>query len=299
MKTLISIVGTTGIGKTKLAIELAKMYRTEILSCDSRQFFKGMEIGTAAPSQDELSEVKHHFIGHLDVTDAYSIGQYEIDALELTTQLFDKHDVLILVGGSMMYEKAFIEGLNNLPEADENNQQRLHAIWQDEGLGALQEILKTLDPSYYAKVDLENPRRLLRAIDVMWQTGETYTSLISDPKNQRNFRTVRIGIEAPREIIYERINNRVDWMMAQGLLDEVKKLKPYQDLVALKTVGYTELFNFLNEKWSYEFAVSEIQKNSRRFAKRQLTWYRKEESIHWVNYENAFAESVSLLEEIL
>lgn len=299
MKTLISIVGTTGIGKTKLAIELAKTYRTEILSCDSRQFFKGMEIGTAAPSQDELSEVKHHFIGHLDVTDAYSIGQYEVDALEVITQLFDKHDVLILVGGSMMYEKALIEGLNNLPEADKNNQQRLHSIWQDEGLGALQEILKTLDPSYYAKVDLENPRRLLRAIDVMWQTDETYTSLISDPKNQRNFRTLRIGIEAPREIIYERINNRVDLMMAQGLLDEVKKLKPYQDLVALKTVGYTELFNFLNGTWSYEFAVSEIQKNSRRFAKRQLTWYRKEESIHWVNYENAFAESVSLLKEIL
>lgn len=299
MKTLISIVGTTGIGKTKLAIDLAKFYGTEIISCDSRQFFKEMEIGTAAPSKEELSEVKHHFIGHLAVTDYYSIGQYEVDALELVEQLFEKHDVVILVGGSMMYEKALIEGLNDLPEANEENQQKLKEIWENQGLEALQNLLKELDPNYYSKVDLENPRRLLRAIDVMWQTGETYSTLVSNPTNQRSFKTIRIGIEAPREIIYKRINKRVELMVENGLLNEVKKLESHQDLVALKTVGYTEIFKYLQGDWEFDFAISEIQKNSRRFAKRQLTWYRKEENIHWVNYENAMTESVSLLKELL
>lgn len=299
MKTLISIVGTTGIGKTKLAIDLAKYYGTEIISCDSRQFFKGMEIGTAAPSVEELSEVKHHLIGHLAVTDYYSIGQYEVDALERVQQLFEKHDIVILVGGSMMYEKALIEGLNDLPEANEENQQKLKKIWENQGLEALQNLLKDLDPDYYAKVDLENPRRLLRAIDVMWQTSETYSTLISNPTHQRDFKTTRIGIEAPRKIIYERINKRVKLMVENGLLDEVKKLESHQNLVALKTVGYSELFKYLNDEWEFDFAISEIQKNSRRFAKRQLTWYRKEENILWVNYENAMAESVSLLKEIL
>jgi len=299
VKTLISIVGTTGIGKTKLAIDLAKYYGTEIISCDSRQFFKGMEIGTAAPSVEELSEVKHHLIGHLAVTDYYSIGQYEVDALERVQQLFEKHDIVILVGGSMMYEKALIEGLNDLPEANEENQQKLKKIWENQGLEALQNLLKDLDPDYYAKVDLENPRRLLRAIDVMWQTSETYSTLISNPTHQRDFKTTRIGIEAPRKIIYERINKRVKLMVENGLLDEVKKLESHQNLVALKTVGYSELFKYLNDEWEFDFAISEIQKNSRRFAKRQLTWYRKEENILWVNYENAMAESVSLLKEIL
>ncbi len=292
-------MGTTGIGKTKLAIDLAKFYGTEIISCDSRQFFKGMEIGTAAPSKEELSEVKHHFIGHLAVTDYYSIGQYEVDALELVEQLFETHDVVILVGGSMMYEKALIEGLNDLPEANVENQQKLKDIWENQGLEALQNLLKELDPNYYSKVDLENPRRLLRAIDVMWQTGETYSTLISNPTHQRNFKTIRIGIKAPREIIYERINKRVELMVENGLLNEVKKLESHQDLVALKTVGYTEIFKYLQGDWEFDFAISEIQKNSRRFAKRQLTWYRKEENIHWVNYENAMAESVSLLKELL
>lgn len=299
MKTLISIVGTTGIGKTKLAIDLAIYYATEIISCDSRQFFNGMKIGTAAPSNEELSKVKHHFIGHLEVTDYYSIGQYEVEALELIQQLFEKHDIVILVGGSMMYEKALIEGLNDLPEANEKNQQILKEIWENQGLEALQNLLKELDPDYYAKVDLENPRRLLRAIDIMWQTGETYSTLISNPTHQRDFKTIRIGIEAPREIIYERINKRVELMVENGLLDEVIKLENHQNLVALKTVGYTELFKYLNDEWKFDFAISEIQKNSRRFAKRQLTWYRKEENIHWVNYENAMPESVSLLKEIL
>ncbi len=295
MKTLISIIGTTGIGKTKLAIDLAKYFQTEIISCDSRQFFREMKIGTAAPTTEELAEITHHFIGNLSVKDYYSIGQFELDALEKLNELFQKNNIVIMVGGSMMYEKAVIEGLNDLPEADEKNQEKLNKIWDEKGIEGLHELLKNLDFAYYKKVDLENPRRLLRAIDVMWQTGKKYSEIVSEPKNKRNFNVIRIGIEAPREVIYERINLRVDQMMKNGLLDEVINLTEFKDLIALKTVGYTELFNYLDGTWNLEFAVGEIKKNSRRFAKRQLTWYRKEENILWVNYQNALQESLSLL----
>lgn len=295
MKTLISIIGTTGIGKTKLAIEIAKHFNTEIVSCDSRQFFREMKIGTAMPSKEELAEVPHHFIGNLSVKDYYSIGQFEVDALAKINQLFENKEVTVLVGGSMMYEKAVIEGLNDLPEANEEHQQKLQEIWKNEGIEKLREILKNLDENYYQKVDRDNPRRLLRAIDVIWQTGKKYSEIISEPKNKRNFRTIRIGIEAPREMIYERINLRVDKMLEDGLLEEVKSLQEFRQLNALKTVGYTEIFNYLDGTWDLDFAVSEIKKNSRRFAKRQLTWYRGEENIHWVNYENALQESLSLL----
>lgn len=288
MKTLISVVGTTGIGKTKLAIELAKHFNTEIISCDSRQFFSEMKIGTAAPSEDELSQAKHHFIGQLSVIDYYSIGQFEHDSLELLDQLFEKYDIVIMVGGSMMYEKAVIEGLNDLPEANDENQEKLEAIWKTEGIEKLQEMLKDLDPEYYENVDIHNQRRLLRAIDVIWQTGKTYSENISHDKNPRNFQTIRIGIEAPRETVYERINLRVDKMMESGLLDEAKNLDDLRksqegrNLASLNTVGYSELFKYFDGEWDLDFAVSEIKKNSRRFAKRQLTWYRKEENIHYI-----------------
>lgn len=300
MKTLISIVGTTGIGKTRLAIDLAKHFGTEIVSCDSRQFFREMKIGTAAPSAEELAEVKHHFIGNLSVEDYYSIGQYEVDALAKIDELFQNHDLVILVGGSMMYEKAVIEGLNNLPEASEDNQKKLNEIWHDEGYEKLQNILKELDSDYFKIVDQDNPRRILRAIDVIWQTGEKYSDLISKPKAERNFKTIRIGIEAPREIIYERINSRVDKMMENGLFEEVNALRHLrkENLPSLNTVGYTELFKHFDGIWNLDFAVSEIKKNSRRFAKRQLTWYRSDENIHWVNFEKAREESLSLLAEL-
>lgn len=288
MKTLISVVGTTSIGKTKLAIDLARQFNTEIISCDSRQFFSEMKIGTAAPSKDELSQAKHHFIGQLSVKDYYSIGQFEHDSLELLDQLFQKYDIVIMVGGSMMYEKAVIEGLNDLPEANEENQEKLETIWKTEGIEKLQEMLKDLDPEYYENVDIHNQRRLLRAIDVIWQTGKTYSENISHDKNPRNFQTIRIGIEAPRETIYERINLRVDKMMENGLLneaknlDELRKSQDGRNLASLNTVGYSELFKYFDGEWDLDFAVSEIKKNSRRFAKRQLTWYRKEENIHYI-----------------
>lgn len=298
MKKLISIIGTTGIGKTKLAIELAKHFGTEIISCDSRQFFREMKIGTATPSAEELAEVPHHFIGNLSVQDYYSIGQFEKDVIQKIENLFTHHDVVILVGGSMMYEKAVIEGLNELPEANEENQQKLETIFREEGIEALQKILENLDPEYFNVVDRDNPRRLFRAIDIIWQTGKTYTENISEQVKKRDFEVIRIGIEAPRETIYERINLRVDKMLEQGLAEEVKSLLPYRNLISLRTVGYTELFSYFDGEWTLDFAVEEIKKNSRRFAKRQLTWYRKETDIHWVNFENSVQESLSLLSNL-
>lgn len=281
-KNLISVVGSTGIGKTRLAIDLAKYFNTEIISCDSRQFFRGMEIGTAAPSAEELAEAPHHFIGNLSVEDYYSIGQYEEDALKKLDELFEKYDTVILVGGSMMYEKAVIEGLNDLPEADENNQKKLHEIFENEGIDELQKILKELDPEYFAVVDFHNHRRLLRAIDVIWQTNKKYSEQIAVSQDSRDFNSIRIGIEASREELYDRINRRVDMMMEKGLPEEAKSLEKFKHLTALNTVGYSELFKYFDGEWDLDFAVSEIKKNSRRYAKRQLTWYRKADDIHYL-----------------
>ncbi|MCQ9640259.1 tRNA (adenosine(37)-N6)-dimethylallyltransferase MiaA [Chryseobacterium sp. WG14] len=283
MKNLISVVGPTGIGKTRLAIDLAQYFNTEIVSCDSRQFFKEMKIGTASPSEEELAEAPHHFIGNLSVEEYYSIGQYEEDALQKLNELFKDHDTVILVGGSMMYEKAVIEGLNDLPEANLENQEKLQGIMEQEGIEKLQEILKELDPEYFEVVDVHNHRRLLRAIDVIWQTQKKYSELIATSQDSRDFKVIRIGIEAPREELYDRINRRVDIMMEKGLLKEVKGLEKFKGLTALNTVGYAELFKYFDGEWDLDFAVSEIKKNSRRYAKRQLTWYRKADDIYYLS----------------
>lgn len=297
-KTLISIIGSTGIGKTKLAIEMAKHFGTEIISCDSRQFFKEMKIGTATPTDEELAQAKHHFIGHLSVQDYYSIGQYEEDALGKIEEIFEEKDFAVLVGGSMMYEKAVVEGLNDLPEANAENQEKLQKILDEEGLEKLQEILKNLDEEYYNVVHKENPRRLLRAIDVIWQTGRKYSEIIAEPKHKRDFKVVRIGITAPREIIYERINLRVDKMLENGLIDEVKSLTEYQKLVPLQTVGYTEIFKYLEGSLDLDFAIEEIKKNSRRYAKRQETWNRKVENVTWLPYDYSEEQLHAILSKI-
>ena len=297
-KTLISIIGSTGIGKTKLAIEMAKHFGTEIISCDSRQFFKEMKIGTATPTDEELAQAKHHFIGHLSVQDYYSIGQYEEDALEKIEEIFEEKDFAVLVGGSMMYEKAVVEGLNDLPEANAENQEKLQKILDEEGLEKLQEILKNLDEEYYNVVHKENPRRLLRAIDVIWQTGRKYSEIIAEPKHKRDFKVVRIGVTAPREIMYERINLRVDKMLENGLIDEVKSLTEYQKLVPLQTVGYTEIFKYLEGTWDLDFAIEEIKKNSRRYAKRQETWNRKVENVTWLPYDYSEEQLHEILSKI-
>ena len=296
-KRVFSIVGPTGIGKTRLAILAAQHLGTEILSCDARQFFKEMPIGTAAPDEDELAQARHHFIGNLSVADEYSIGQYETDALKKLNDLFQKYDDVVLVGGSGMYEKALTEGLNDLPQADEENQKKLQEIYENEGIEALQKLLKEADEDYYNTVDRENPRRLARALDIIWQTGKTYSQNIVKPMDKRNFEVIRIGISADRETIYDRINRRVDIMMEKGLLKEAENLLPYRNQTALQTVGYTELFKYLDGEWSLDFAISEIKKNSRRYAKRQLTWLRKLDNIFWINYDYSLEELKEFLKK--
>ena len=286
-KTLIAVVGPTAIGKTALSIKLANHYNTEIVSADSRQFYKEMTIGTAVPSKEELSAAKHHFIQNLSVTEDYSVGDFERDGLALLDKLFKVQDIVILVGGSGLYVDAIVKGLNHFPDVDESIRLKLNDNLKNEGLEPLQNQLKTLDPKYFEKVDIHNPHRVIRALEICIGTQKTYTSFLEQDKEERPFNTITVGLEAERTKIYERINDRVDIMMAEGLLKEVKSLEPYKNYNALNTVGYKELFNYLDDEWSLEFAISEIKKNTRRFAKRQLTWFKKNSDTLWFNYKTA------------
>ncbi|WP_417855136.1 tRNA (adenosine(37)-N6)-dimethylallyltransferase MiaA [Xanthomarina gelatinilytica] len=284
-KTLISIVGPTAIGKTTLSIKLANFFNTEIISADSRQFFKEMQIGTAAPTPSELAQAKHHFIHHKSVEDDYNVGAFEKDALHLLKQLFKTHDTVIMVGGSGLYVDAVTQGLDHFPKVPASIREQLNKQFKEEGLQALQEQLKTLDPNSYKHIAIDNPQRVIRALEVSIGSGKPYSSFLNKAKNKRDFKTISIGLTAERDIIYNRINNRVDLMMEQGLLTEVKNLQDKKHLNALNTVGYKELFKYLDGEWTLDFAVSEIKKNSRRFAKRQLTWFRKKEDILWFHYK--------------
>lgn len=284
-KTLIAVVGPTAIGKTALSIKLANHYNTEIVSADSRQFYKEMTIGTAVPSKKELSAAKHHFIQNLSVIEDYSVGDFERDGLALLDKLFKLQDIVILVGGSGLYVDAIVKGLNHFPDVDESIRLKLNDSLKNEGLEPLQNQLKTLDPKYFEKVDIHNPHRVIRALEICIGTQKTYTSFLEQDKEERPFNTITVGLEADRTKIYERINDRVDIMMAEGLLKEVKSLEPYKNYNALNTVGYKELFNYLDDEWSLEFAISEIKKNTRRFAKRQLTWFKKNSDTLWFNYK--------------
>tara|TARA_R110000796_G_scaffold252619_2_gene388797 strand:- start:43000 stop:43905 length:906 start_codon:yes stop_codon:yes gene_type:complete len=297
-KTLISVVGPTAIGKTKLAIELAKHYQTAIISADSRQFFKEMKIGTAVPSEEELATAPHHFIQHKSILESYSVGDFERDAIQLLEDLFQEKNVIILVGGSGLYIDAITKGLDNFPEVQPEIRITLNKQLEKEGITVLQEQLKNLDPYYFNKVDIQNPHRLIRALEICIGTGKHYSSFLNKEKNIRPFNIVTVGIDAERDIIYDRINQRVDLMIKEGLIDEVKLLLKHKDLNALQTVGYKELFNYLDEKWSLNFAISEIKKNTRRFAKRQLTWFRKNEKTIWVDYNYKISEILNRLEKI-
>ena len=290
-KVLLAVVGPTAIGKTALGIQLAKHFDTEILSADSRQFFKEMEIGTAVPSQEELAQVPHHFIQHKSIFEPYSVGDFEKEAMGLLDGLFQQKDTVVMVGGSGLYVDALVHGLDEFPEVDPDIRAALNQKLEKNGLSSLQEELKLKDPSYYKIVDLENPHRLIRALEVCRASGQPFSSFLNRPKPKRPFKTLYVGLEAPREVIYERINQRVDLMMQAGLLEEAERLYPHKTLNALQTVGYKELFEYLDGHCTLEFAVSEIKKNTRRFAKRQLTWLRKNKDILWIPY-NGEAEKV-------
>ena len=285
-KYLISIVGATAIGKTALSIELAKYYKTEIISCDSRQFYKEMNIGTAVPSQEELNLVKHHFIQSRSIFNDYSVGDFERDAIDKLDQLFKNHNIVVMVGGSGLYVDAVLKGLDDFPEVDPSIRENLKIELDEKGIENLQQKLKDLDPVSYQKIDIQNKQRLIRAIEICIGTGKPYSSFLKNKKNQRSFIPIKIGIAAEREVIYDRINQRVDIMMDQGLLEEATKLYPHKTLNALQTVGYKELFNYLDGDITLDFAVSEIKKNTRRFAKRQGTWFRKDKEIKWFDFED-------------
>lgn len=280
-KYLIIITGPTAIGKTGLSIFLAQHFQTEILSFDSRQFYKEMKIGTAYPTDEELAAAPHHFIGHLSIFDEYSVGDYERDALAKIDELFQKHDVLIMVGGSGLYEKAVTEGLDEFPEIDPKIREALNTEFKENGLASLQEELKRVDPVYYGTADIQNPVRVIRALEIYRGSGRPFSSFRTQQKAERNFETIRIVLKMERDIIYDRINQRVDVMMLQGLLKEAETLYPHRELNSLQTVGYRELFDYFDGKIELDFAIDEIKKNSRHYAKRQLTWYRKDETAHW------------------
>ncbi len=285
MNTLIYIAGTTGIGKTALSIKVAQHFDCEIISCDSRQFFKEMSIGTAVPDKEELEAVNHHFIQNLSIFDSYSVGDFERDALAKLDELFVKNPIQIMVGGSGLYANAVINGLDDFPEVSPSIREELNQELADKGIEKLQEKLQELDPESYETITIDNPHRLIRALEICIGTGKKYSSFKNKPKKKRNFRTIKIGLTADREIIYNRINQRVDIMMQNGLLKEAEKLYPHKDLNALQTVGYRELFDYFDGKTDLDFAISEIKKNTRRFAKRQLTWNRKDTEITWFEYD--------------
>ncbi|MGD1946346.1 MAG: tRNA (adenosine(37)-N6)-dimethylallyltransferase MiaA [Croceivirga sp.] len=298
-KTVIAITGPTAIGKTGRAISLAQHFKTEIVSTDSRQFYKEMAIGTAVPSQEELNTCKHHFIQHISVQDAYSVGDFERDALKCINELFKQNDIVVLVGGSALFMDAVLHGMDSFPEVDPSIRKRLNAQYQSEGIVALQTQLKRLDPNHYDKVDLQNPHRLIRSLEVSIATGKPYSSFLGKRTQKRPFSSILIGLHAERELVYERINTRVDLMMEMGLLEEAKSLYIHKDLNALNTVGYKEIFEFLDGNTTLQTAVTEIKKNTRRFAKRQLTWYRKNKMVKWVPYHLKEKDFITAVTELL
>lgn len=280
-KILISIVGPTAIGKTNLAIQIAKYYNTEIISCDSRQFFKEMKIGTAVPSDDELAEVKHHFIQNKSIHETYSVGDFERDGLAFLEDYFKKNDICVMVGGSGLYEKAITVGFDSFPDVDPQIREQLNQELEESGIEKLQNELKENDPTYFEEVDIQNKQRVIRALEIFRGTGKPFSSFRNQNLNPRPFQIIKIGLELPREEMYDRINQRVDIMLNEGLIEEVKSLLPYKELNALQTVGYREIFDFFEENSSIDFAIEEIKKNTRRFAKRQMTWFKKDETINW------------------
>lgn len=280
-KNLIVVVGPTAIGKTALAITLAQHFQTEIISADSRQFFREMAIGTAKPTVEELAQVPHHFINSHSVDTLFSTGDFEVEALKLMEKFFETKNNLILVGGSGLYINAICNGLDELPEIDLTIRAQLNERHATEGLANIKKQLQELDPKYYEKVDQSNPQRVIRGLEVVLSTGKKLSDFQTNTKKQRPFNVVKIGLNTARKTLYDRINNRVHLMIDAGLLDEVKSLLPYRHFNALKTVGYSEIFDYLDSKMEWEAAIAAIQQNTRRFAKRQITWFRRDEEIKW------------------
>ena len=295
MKTLVVLLGPTGVGKTTLSLALAERLGSPILSADSRQLYSEIPIGTAAPTKEEQQRVKHYFIGTHQLTDYYSAAQYEIDVMNLTEELFKTHETLLLTGGSMMYIDAVCKGIDDIPTVDDITRRTLLNRYETEGLEPLVSELRLLDPEYYNIVDLKNPKRVIHALEICYMTGRTYTSFRTQTTKVRPFRIIKIGLQRDREDLYERINCRVDQMVKDGLVAEARRVYPYRHLNSLNTVGYKELFAHFDGACTLEFAIEKIKQNSRIYSRKQMTWFRRDEDIHWFHpdEEKAIMEYVT------
>ena len=301
MNYLITIIGPTAIGKTALSIALAKHFGCDIISCDSRQFFKEMKIGTAVPSDEELASAPHHFIQNKSIFESYSVGDFEQEALTKLDELFQKNNIQIMVGGSGLYVDAVLKGFDDFPDIDNSVRETINAKFDTLGIEYLQQQLQELDSEYYNKLSVENPQtlqnpqRMKRFVEVCIGSGKPYSSFIGKRKNVRNFTPIIIGLEADREIMYNRINQRVDIMLNEGLLAEAQSLYPNKHLNALQTVGYRELFDYFDGKTTLDFATEQIKMNTRRFAKRQITWFKRTEDVSWFDYLTSREEIISAI----
>lgn len=279
--TLLVLIGPTGVGKTELSLSLAEQFQTEIVSADSRQLYADLKIGTAAPTPEQLARVPHHLVGTLQLTDYYSAAQYESEAMALLQDLFQRHEVVVVTGGSMMYIDALCKGIDDIPTVDAETRALMLERYETEGLEALCAELKLLDPEYYRIVDLKNPKRVIHALEICYMTGKTYTSFRTRTQKKRPFRILRVGLTRDREELYDRINRRVDAMMDEGLLEEARSVYPFRHLNSLNTVGYKELFKYLDGEWTLDFAVEKIKQNSRIYSRKQMTWFRRDNDIAW------------------
>lgn len=298
-KYLITVIGPTAIGKTAMAIELARYLKCEILSADSRQFFKEMNIGTAVPSEEELAAAPHHFIQNISVFDEYNVGDFERDAINKLDELYTQNDFAVLVGGSGLYIDAVLKGFDDFPDVDPAVRQEIINNYEENGIVWLQQELEKRDPVHYANVAKENPQRMMRALEVCISSGKPYSSFLNIKKNSRRFTPIVIGLDAEREVMYDRINRRVDIMVNNGLIEEAKALYPHKKLNALQTVGYRELFSYFDGDFTKEFAIEEIKKNTRRFAKRQMTWFKRTEGVHWFDFNTNPQEIINYIENSL
>ena len=285
-KTLIVLIGPTGVGKTDLSIRIAEKYNSPIISADSRQLYSELKIGTAAPSEEYLKRIKHYFVGTLKLTDYYSAAQYESDVMELLDALFKNHDTILLTGGSMMYIDAICKGIDDIPTVDSETRRMMMEKYENEGLERLCSELKLLDPEYYSIVDLKNPKRVIHALEICYMTGKTYTSFRTGNKKQRPFNILKIGLSRDRDELYKRINRRVDIMISEGLIDEVKSVYKYKELNSLNTVGYKEIIQYLDGNWTLDYAIDKIKQNSRIYSRKQMTWFKRDNEINWFNPDN-------------
>lgn len=294
--TLIVLLGPTGVGKTELSLSIAEAYHTSIVSADSRQLYADIKIGTAAPTAEQLARVPHYFVGTLDLHDYYSAAQYEMEVLKKLEELFRKNDVVVLTGGSMMYIDAVCKGIDDIPTVDNETRQLMLERYEQEGLERLCAELKLLDPEYYQIVDLKNHKRVIHALEICYMTGKTFTSFRTQTQKERPFEILKIGLKREREELYERINRRVDIMMEEGLLEEARRVYPFRQLNSLNTVGYKELFNYLDGTWELPFAIEKIKQNSRIYSRKQMTWFKRDQHITWFHPENT-AEIMSFLQK--